>query len=338
MDSIPEGLFDIMSMVDLGGDGTIQLSIEEPRLEEACEILSDAFDGVVNFNTTGSSVVVDVISEPAEQENQLIEEDNVEEEIIPEGESDEIGEPAVNQFRGSFLANTMVDPSQITETRVTTDANVYSTIAQIVGGESVNTAKQLDDSLRELNIYFNKAIALNRKIEQATKRFSETSPEVINLVEQAGSIAGSYELVSDVYFTNSEIVFVTTPLVTDDRWDGHKRLIGIMRIGIRLDALFSPNPTHDKSAISIKNLTHRYSSSGGTVWECGHVKASGNTCFGTAFNAVFDAICARDLTYIVESLIRFIKTPNPDDSWGYHMKHWPEAPASEAGGAAENQQ
>jgi len=330
INSIPEGLLNIMNSIDLGGDGTIQLIIDEPRLEEAREILSNAYDGVVSFDTTGSSVIIDVVSEPAQQEGQPVEEDNVEEEDVPADENT-CEEAAADTERR------MVDPSQIEESRIANEEQIYAAISQAVGGESVNIAKQLDDSLKDFNIHFNKAIALKRRIEDATKRFSETSPDIINLVEQANGIVENYELVNEVYFTNDEIVFITIPLVTDDRLDGHKRHIGIMRLGVRIDALFSPNPTGQKKAVSIRNLTHRHASSNGAVWECGHVQADGGTCFGTAFNAVFDALSARDLVYVVESLIRFIKTPNPDDSWGYHMKYWPEAQEDNAHQTAENQ-
>ena len=342
MNSLPEGLLNIMTSVDVGGDGTIQLTVEDPQLEQAREVLSESYDGVISFNATGSSVVVDVVSEPAEQEDHPVEADNTDREIAHEGinadnrEDAELEDTAEVPPEATHV-KAMVGPSQIEENRVTDERQVYAAISQVIGGESVNNAKQLDDSLRDISIYMNKILALNKRVAEATKMFSENSPEVVSLVQQASEISANYELVEEVYFTDTEVVFKTTPLVTDDRWDGHKRLIGVMRIGIRLDALFNPNPTSDKNTISIKNLTHRYSSSKQTIWECGHVKSNGITCFGTAFNAVFEAICARDLTYIVESMVRFIKTPNPDDSWGYHIKYWPEAPTAAAQNAYNQQ-
>lgn len=346
VDSIPEGLLDIMTSIDIGADNTIQVSIEDANLETAREILSDAYTGFVAFQITGSSVVVEVATEPAEQQDEVIEEDHDEDYVRAEvaqpraeaiirdtrhldeaaagvrpAPQAEMALPAVEAPR-----NIMIEPSGITEVRIEDHNRVYSAIAQAVGDESINIAKQLQDALIKFDQYFSKAIALKRQVEEATQQFSENSPAIINLVEQADTLVANYELIDEVYFTETELVFVTSSLITDDRWDGHKRLIGRMRIGISLEALFSPNPTIRGRAISIKNLTHRYVTNSGRIWECGHIDTDGGTCFGTAFNAIFDAIVSRDLTYIVEALIRFIKTPNPNDSWGSHLKYWPVAP------------
>lgn len=346
MNTLPEGMFNIMQSIDVGSDNTIQVVIEDNRLEEAREILSDAYTGFVNFNQTGSIVKVDIGAEPAEPEDhgiEIEEEGNEEEELDERDDAPEIEIPPAGQAvprenepgqDAPIQRNTMIEPSVVRE-NIIEDNNqpytvqVYALIAQAVGGESVNLAKQLDEAIRQFNIHFNKALALKRQVDSATQRFTESSPEIINLVEQANTLAEQYELVERVYFTNEELVFITIPLITDDRWDGHRRLIGSMRIGIALEALFSPNPTSDNNAISIKNLTHRYVSGSGRIWECGHFDSQGRSCFGTAFNAIFDAIVSRDLTYIIESLIRFIKSPNPNDSWGSHMKYWPIAPIEE---------
>ena len=353
IDTLPEGVFNIMQSVDIGSDNTIQVVIEDNRLEEAREILSDAYTGFVNFNQTGSVVKVDIGAEPAEPGNNGvdIEEGNDEEDyeeygaqghvpeidILPAGQTvprgDEPGQGAPIQQTVEDRRNIMIGPSMVQE-NIIEDNNqphavqVCALVAQVIGGESVNLAKQLDEAMRQFNIHFNKALALKRQVDSATQRFTESSPEIINLVEQANTLAEQYELVERVYFTNEELVFITTPLITDDKWDGHRRLIGSMRIGIALEALFSPDPTNNNNAISIKNLTHRYVSNSGRIWECGHFDSQGHSCFGTAFNAIFDAIVSRDLTYIIESLIRFIKSPNPNDSWGSHMKYWPIAEES----------
>jgi len=358
MDTIPEALFNIMNEINEGTDHTIQVGIDEPRLEEAREILSERYDGVVNFITTGSSVVVDVgeeeTAEPGdapveaeaghdginldnthEDEAALMEDGAAEiadeeprqaEEIPqrPREEAQETQEPQVVQEPPPH--NIMIGPAEVQETVIENNNNVYSTVAQIVGDESINITKQLDESIRQFNNHFNTATALKRKIEEATQQLSENSPAIINIVDQANRLADEFEPVERVYFTDVEVVIVTHPLVTDDNWDGHRRFIGSMRLGVRLEALFSPNPTKDKGAISIRNLTHRYASNSGRIWECGHIKSNGNSCYGTAFEHIFDAIVSRDLSYITESLIRFIKSPNPEDSWGSHLKFWPVAP------------
>jgi len=348
MDTLPEGLLNIMTSIDLGTDNTIQVGIEDANLEAAREILSDSYTGFVSFQTTGNSVVVEVAAEPAEQQDQVIEdgpgEDYDRAEVAqPRAEAirmdtRHLGEAAagVQQANPAEMAtqveaprNTMIEPSEITEVRVEDNTRVYSVIAQAVGDESINIARQLQDALAKFDQNFSKAIALKRQVEEATQKFSENSPAIISLVEQASALVVNYELVDEVYFTERELVFITSSLITDDRWDGHRRLIGRMRIGVSLEALFSPNPTSRDRSISIKNLTHRYVTNSGRVWECGHIDTTGSTCFGTAFNAIFDAIVSRDLTYIVESLIRFIKTPNPNDAWGSHLKYWPVDPTEQ---------
>lgn len=340
MDTIPERLFDIMATVDLGTDNTIQVTIDDGDLETAREVLSDAYTGFVTFQRTGNTVTVEVVAEHTEQMDQEV----MEEELPPrepvldmvdivgieaEGAGEQVQDaPMVENAipMEQIPHNEMIGPIEITENRVNDNNQVYAVIAQAVGDESINIAKQLKDALVKFDHHFSKAVALKRQVEEATRQFSENSPAIINLVEQASVLAENYELVDSVYFTETELVFITTTLITDDRWDGHRRLIGSMRIGIKLESLFSPNPTGHDHTISIKNLTHRYSTSSGRIWECGHIDTYGGTCFGTAFDAIFDAIVSRDLTYIIESLIRFIKTPNPNDSWGSHLKYWPIAP------------
>jgi len=305
---------------------------EQAEQEIEDEHFDDDYDDDAPENFERAEVREYVQADPAAVGVEAAAERNNNDPLIPAGRA-VVGHDAMQEERRvddrqeavPSPRNTMIPPSVIMEQRIPSDNSIYGTIAQIVGGESVNLAKQLEDSLRSFNTHYTKAIALKRKVDEATQQFTENSPAIISIVEQANNLADNYDLVEEVYFTNSEVVFITTPLITDDRWDGHKRLIGKMRIAIKLEALFSPNPTAKEKTISIKNLTHRYVTSQGNVWECGHVRESGSTCFGTAFEAVFQAIVARDLTYIIEALLRFIKSPNPNDSWGSHLKYWPIA-------------
>ena len=87
---------------------------------------------------------------------------------------------------------------------------------------------------------------------------------------------------------------------------------------------FSPKPISRESVVSIKNLTRRYTDDEGQSWECGHVKTNGSMCLGNeAFEFLFKAFVDHDVEYDVETLVRFVTTPNESDEWDEHMCNWP---------------
>lgn len=198
--------------------------------------------------------------------------------------------------------------------------SVYVAIARLLEDDSTNRAKQLVDASNTFNRLFRELLIMKRNIK-LMEHDVQSHPVIKDIIQQVEKIK-EHTKIDDAYFTDKQIVIVTKTLITDEEIEGAKRLIGKMRLGISLNSFFAPKALTDvDSVITINNLTHRYNS-GQRIWECGHVDSSGVKCIGNTYDFLFEAFVNRDLEYIVESLIRFITSPNEKDSWGSHMANW----------------
>ena len=91
-----------------------------------------------------------------------------------------------------------------------------------------------------------------------------------------------------------------------------------MHIKINIKPLVSSS-TSVEDPIIIRNIDRICEN-----FHCGHVYGD-EICWGNMHEQLIDAFESRDVWALSEVIIRFIKNPNPTDSWGKHLKYWPKA-------------
>lgn len=202
---------------------------------------------------------------------------------------------------------------------------IPASIAACMDSNIASTAKNLNDKLTELNRAMLKTITLKREVAEMTSMVS-ADPIVSSLTSQANELTTENNLIERIAFTGDSVVIFTKRLITDVVVNGSRRDVGKMAVVVPLNCLVSKT-IRENSQIKIFNLSHQYRKHGDN-WQCGHVK-DGYVCWGSAVEALADALANRDLAYLSDTIIRFIRNPDPNDAWGQFIRYFPIAGGTE---------
>ncbi len=339
MDNIPADIFHVIQG-DFGSnnDGGIRFNVNNENREVAIDSVRRFAMSINRQNVevvpTGTSIVT-IKPRVAEQAEQM----------PPEGITDGLNAIDDNNDDGT------TDPEPIAGVRRPADIRVEQRPAGIVEipegeveqhlplnpeaamlmvaatleNEVSSLARNLRDKQRRFEREWTKVINLKRAIDDATAPI-ESHPIISSMISQVSELSRNENLIEQIYFIDGFVIVKTKELITENAIEGHRRVIGKMQIKINLKPVIG-NSSECADPVIIKNLDRKYYD-GNTHWECGHTPSGGRgMCWGTAWEMLFHSMADRDLGAIIETIIRFIKNPNPADAWGRHIKHWPEAPA-----------
>jgi len=333
LNTVPEELFQFMDGVpEENSDGGVTLKIKDGDLDRAVAIM-DAYltENERRFNMTRLSNNITVINPVEERDEEFEDEeddDDLFEEEAPQVAADRNEGPALGRAR-----NQEAEPRRNFETGINrapevsfpdplTNEAAMQMIAALMENEKTSMAKNLHDMIEQYNREMTKILNLGRKISEATREI-EGDPIIGGLLEEAEELRRQNENVEDVYFANNSVIVKTRELVTDGEFDGSRRLIGRMKLTIDLKPVVGKSSQSNRP-VQIENLDRVYSGGGTSIYHCGHV-LNKSVCLGTiGQEQMLQALEHRDLSSIVEVIIRFIKNPNPGDSWASHITRWPE--------------
>lgn len=213
--------------------------------------------------------------------------------------------------------------AQVAQAQPLNDEAAIMAITELMESNRTNEAKTLHDKVREYNNLWTSLINKKRAIDELTLVINQ-DPIINGLMTQVREISQQDNLIERIFFLGKDIVFITKELVTDGEFGGYRRVIGRMECKIGLKALVGKS-SQTEAPLSITNLDRKYRDDEGKVWDCGHVSKDMGLCMGTVGQEqLLAAYQSRDLHSIIEVVIRFIKNPNPADSWGEHIVNWPE--------------
>jgi len=206
-------------------------------------------------------------------------------------------------------------------------------IANSMESNITNEAKDLHDKINQFNKDWTEILKRKREIEEATQSV-EGNPIINNLISQVSNLRESNNPIEEIYFIEGGFIIVKTGILTTDiELDDNKRVLGRMQFKIDIAPIVGKSSSSDKP-IEIVNLDSTYNR-GDTSWHCGHVQSSkngeNNICWGQVWNHLFDAIEERNLEALLDVLFRFVKQPDPSDSWGKHAQFFPAAVPTMAG-------
>jgi len=201
------------------------------------------------------------------------------------------------------------------------DGNERQMIAIAMENETTIEARHLSEKINELNKLWTKVIGLRREISILTGGI-DNNPIINSLISDVQSLKNDVEnLIDDAFFTDGFIILITKELNTDIEIEGNRRKIGRMQIKINLKPLIS-NSTSVSDPITINNIDRVYKRDDSSIFQCGHV-FNNEICWGNMEDQLINAFESMDVLALSEVIIRFIKNPNPTDSWGKHLKFWP---------------
>jgi hypothetical protein len=199
--------------------------------------------------------------------------------------------------------------------------NVVSVLSEIIKDKpSFDRSKLLKEKVSQLDKMMSSIIILQREIDNLRAGIYD-NPAIKKIIESVDGVAVRPDIDS-IFFSKDSLVIQTKELSTNTIINGSKRLIGKMRFIIPISNLIGLENVRGQSII-IENIDREYYD-GCDRFQCGHV-CNRNACWGTAFENLYKAFALSDVEQIVEIIIRFIKNPNVDDCWCFHLIHWPEA-------------
>jgi hypothetical protein len=127
-----------------------------------------------------------------------------------------------------------------------------------------------------------------------------------------------------VYKKNRLHIFTDTLVVNDEKlYD-----IGKFIIDVDMGVFTSKSNDINVGAIRFDNLTRKVDAYNAGM-QAPHIFSNGEACFGSAINAMVDAIKAGKITPIAVIGISFIETVNRDDAAGCKIDRWPTITAKE---------
>ena len=111
--------------------------------------------------------------------------------------------------------------------------------------------------------------------------------------------------------------FIETELVPTDPPSRIK--IGKLEIIVNLACMFAQTFTTIENPIKIKNLTNElYDEEEGLYWQCGHAKRD-YICFGGYYSQIHEAMLNKNISSVIETLLRFVRNPDIKDAWGMYV-------------------
>jgi hypothetical protein len=146
------------------------------------------------------------------------------------------------------------------------------------------------------------------------------------LSSQANEVFSKFDDVKTISIVGSgegsKIIVTTNMLVTNTLSDDTRRNIGCMKIVIPVKLFFSDSRLN-VGCILIQNKTNVIEDDDGNKYNAPHTTDEGISCFGNASAMMRECIIKRDLISLVEVLIKFIKSPNEQDSMGRSVFKFP---------------
>jgi hypothetical protein len=183
------------------------------------------------------------------------------------------------------------------------------------------------EKITELNKLMARSIILRNEIDLLMKPINE-NPKISMIIDQIKSIKdgiNDISLIKDIYVnTNGDISVLTKKLTTETLGDDSVRDVGEMEIIISSGIVLSENlsTTAITNPIKIKNLTHILNSND-SLYVCGHALIE-QICFGSVYEQIHKALLDKNIAMIIELIIRFIKNPNINDTWGKYILGFPK--------------
>jgi len=322
INNMPTGIFELISENPTVQEGYFTFLINEADLQNVVGMI-DQFSRTADYESSWSrseSVVTFLRRERNRPTPELRDPDHAEQETQqPDADFADMAEEDVEDDLPLTYSVINVDPEN--EPPDLSEMEKIEAIASGMQNSISNDSKTVSDKLREFNRKWTEVITLKRSIDDMTESI-KSNPIIGSLIEQANELESLDNLVESVKFSDGKVVVKTKRLVTSQRIDGHIREIGRMKFTISLSP-FVGSITKNEDPIQIKNLDRRVSYGRNSEWECGHVPTNSLPCWGTAFDQMFHAYESRDLHALVEVLIRFVTSPNPEDSYGTHIKGFP---------------
>ena len=206
-------------------------------------------------------------------------------------------------------------------------------IARSMHNSMSSNANVILEKTLELNRLMARSIVLQNELTVLSKPL-EGNAKIVSILEQVKAINDSGGFVKKAYINeNGNISILTNHIYTEVLGEDIKpRDVGEMEIIIMSSIVFSEsvNGTSLRNPIYIKNLTH-YLANADSNWSCGHSHHEGEICFGRVFPQIHRALVDKNLMMAVELIIRFIRNPDPNDTWGKNILGFPihvEVPAA----------
>jgi len=325
VNNVPTEIIRLMNTYPVIADDGFSFTIQRTDLDRVKAILinfaASALRVSLSFDVYSDYMVCDNVTTGETARDEGPREEDVIGGYDPDGENDpdgsEVGEE--DEREATIIA---ASPFAIVELG---REQIASTIAACMDNNLASTAKNLNDKLAELNRAMLKTITLKREVAEMTSMVS-ADPIVNSLTSQANELTMENNLIERIAFTDNSVVIFTKRLITDTVVNGSRRDVGKMAVVVPLNCLVSKT-IRDNSQIKILNLSHQYRKHGQN-WQCGHVR-DGYVCWGSAVEALTDALANRDLAYLSETIIRFIRNPDPNDAWGQYIRYFPIAGGTE---------
>lgn len=216
----------------------------------------------------------------------------------------------------------MIPVTNVVELPEDSKEDATRNMVKLMENKTTNSYSMMDTLIKDYNTSRMENIQRKRKIDELRLSVDE-DPIIASLHEEVDSINNNPDnAIEKIGFNGENIVFTTKKLITDGEFDGFRRVIGRVRCSINMRPILAKESSEGRP-VFIENLDHKYND-GNLTWDCGHSGTHG-LCLGDVGDEQLDsAFEMRSLAAITSIIIRFLKNPNINDSWGAHIVNWPE--------------
>jgi hypothetical protein len=189
-------------------------------------------------------------------------------------------------------------------------------LASKMSNNSSAKAKLLMDKIYQYNQCMGSIITLQNEINRLSADVNK-DPIITKLLPVIDKLKSADNMIEDIFFNKDYLVIQTKDIITNPLSDGKRRKIGKMEFYINLECMLGITP--NRFPIIIRNRTREDDN----VQQCGHVNYLGQSCFGSWLESILKAFNSYDIEQLIDILIRFVKTPNEEDSMGEPIRNWP---------------
>ncbi len=154
------------------------------------------------------------------------------------------------------------------------------------------------------------------KIKQSFNTIKGNAQKLFNQIEDIKNDP----LIDCISIYQSNIIFKTKEIITDNLYHNRRRKIGKMLISIPISLVYPiTNIENIESQIKIYNMSFclKPMNGVGNEFQCPHVHYDGMVCFGhRGYDLILKALESSDLHTAFDIIISFLKNPNENDAWG----------------------
>ena len=201
-------------------------------------------------------------------------------------------------------------------------------IARSMKNSLSSSANLVMEKITELNKLMARTVILRNELDVLMKPVSE-NPKVNFILDQVKSINDSVKedgFIKQAYINKEGDISILTKRIHTEKLDESETIrdVGEMEIIIYSTVLLSESlQTGTQSVpIKIKNLTHYLNNEEGN-WACGHVRHEGILCFGRVYEQIHSALLSKNINFVLELIIKFIRNPDENDDWGKFILGFP---------------